>query len=382
MQQNPEVYDVAIIGGGPAGCACALALKNSGLNIILIEKNTFPRDKVCGDAIPGIAVKILKEISVPAYNEFVSFAEKMKVDKTVLIFNKKELEFQWVLDAYTCSRIHFDNFLFSMAKKHSSTKISEGTEVSSIEKSKDGFSLAIKNSDVKIQSRMLLGADGVNGYTSKKLAGNQTDKKHHVGAIRQYWSGISGLEQNKLYIYLDKKYRSGYFWIFPLQGGAANVGFGMLSQNISAENFNLKKIFSEFIEDNRELQEKFSNAKAEGLIEGCGIPLGSRWIKMSGEGFLLAGDAASLVEPIGGDGIGNAILSGKYAAHQIKKCFEENNFSAPFMKQYDNALYKRIGAQMKKLAIMQNQVLKHTFLLKIAFYIGNNKLARRIFGIK
>ena len=203
MQQNPEVYDVAIIGGGPAGCACALALKNSGLNIILIEKNTFPRDKVCGDAIPGIAVKILKEISVPAYNEFVSFAEKMKVDKTVLIFNKKELEFQWVLDAYTCSRIHFDNFLFSMAKKHSSTKISEGTEVSSIEKSKDGFSLAIKNSDVKIQSRMLLGADGVNGYTSKKLAGNQTDKKHHVGAIRQYWSGISGLEQNKLYIYLD-----------------------------------------------------------------------------------------------------------------------------------------------------------------------------------
>ncbi len=61
-----EFYDVAIIGAGPAGWTCALSLKNAGLKVLLIDKATFPRDKVCGDAIPGSAIKTLKSIS-PEY---------------------------------------------------------------------------------------------------------------------------------------------------------------------------------------------------------------------------------------------------------------------------------------------------------------------------
>ena len=87
MAHNGEImeYDVAIIGAGPAGCACALALKDAGCKVALLDKQSFPRDKICGDAIPGRAVKTLKSIDPAFEAAFRAFPEK--------IHNKEHIDF-------------------------------------------------------------------------------------------------------------------------------------------------------------------------------------------------------------------------------------------------------------------------------------------------
>src|SRR6185437_2819570 len=115
MQEPNDVlkYDVVIIGAGPAGCTCALALKDAGLKVALLDKQDFPRDKVCGDAIPGRAVKTLKSISPLFEAAFRKFHGKLETKQTVLYYKGQEITFDWVGEAYTCARMEFDNFLFS-----------------------------------------------------------------------------------------------------------------------------------------------------------------------------------------------------------------------------------------------------------------------------
>jgi flavin-dependent dehydrogenase len=77
MQYNEiKTYDIAIVGGGPSGCACALALHGSGLKVVLVEEDSFPRDKICGDAIPGPAFKAMDLIRPEWGQAMRAFADK------------------------------------------------------------------------------------------------------------------------------------------------------------------------------------------------------------------------------------------------------------------------------------------------------------------
>ncbi len=76
-------YDVIIVGAGPAGCACALTLRDTDLKVALFDKKSFPRDKVCGDAIPGRAIKTLKDISPDFAAAFQKFAKKCRTSNFI-----------------------------------------------------------------------------------------------------------------------------------------------------------------------------------------------------------------------------------------------------------------------------------------------------------
>src|SRR5256885_5924341 len=107
MAIETKNYDVIIVGAGPAGCACSLALKDSGLKVAVLEKHEFPRDKVCGDAIPGRAIKTLKSISPQFSTAFTHFRKKYYTKKTHIHFNGEILQLNWIGEAYTCARLEF-----------------------------------------------------------------------------------------------------------------------------------------------------------------------------------------------------------------------------------------------------------------------------------
>ena len=224
---------------------------------------------------------------------------------------------------------------------------------------------------------MLIGADGINGVTAKKLTARQMDRKHHVAGVRAYYSGVSDMEDTCTEVYFDKKYLPGYFWVFPIKGGLVNAGMGILSDIVVRDKINVKNAFYDFIERSPVLKEKFKNAQLEGTLQGCGLPMGSRWVNMSGDHFLLVGDAASLIDPVSGDGIGNAILSGKLAAEQVQQCFANNNFSAAFVKKYDQVLYKRAGADMRRKTRILKTMARMPFLFNAAFVVGQNKVIKK-----
>jgi geranylgeranyl reductase family protein len=374
---DENMFDVIIIGAGPAGCATALALQNSGLRVALIDKHIFPRDKVCGDAIPGRAITCLKEIYPLFSDELAALDKKLITKSTACFYNNKKVEFNWVQEAYTSARMDFDNLLFSIVKNKTNTEIFENTEIKEIVKNEDGFVLQSRNNKNTFKGTFIIGADGINGITAKKLAGYQIDRNHHVASVRAYYKNVDAVKETRTEIYFDKKYLPGYFWIFPLKDNVSNVGFGMLSEDVAQKKINIKKSFYDFIERSETLKNKFHTAEQDGGLMGCGLPLGSKWVKMSGAHFILTGDAASLIDPASGSGIGNAVLSGKLAAEQVKKCFAEKNFSADFIKVYDKKLYKIIGAELKRNGFALKYLSRIPFFINLGFTLGKNNFLKK-----
>jgi flavin-dependent dehydrogenase len=106
---------------------------------------------------------------------------------------------------------------------------------------------------------------------------------------------------------------------------------------------------------------RFQFAKALETVKGFGLPLGSKQRQLSGDRFLLTGDAASLIDPFSGEGIGNAIRSGRVAASHIVNCFKKKNFSAAFNLEYDREIYRRMRKELQLSRRMQ-KLCRYPFL--------------------
>ena len=169
-----------------------------------------------------------------------------------------------------------------------------------------------------------------------------------MAALRIYYKNVKGLDNNSTEFYVNKKYSSCYFWIFPVADGVANVGLGMLSSNISANNFKLRKMLDEWISESTVLQERLAGAERVDKVRGFGLPLGTRRVQMVGDHFMLIGDAASLIDPMSGHGIDSAMLSGQLAGEQIIKSFTKNNFSKEFLETYPDEVFKVLGKSFKQ----------------------------------
>jgi len=369
--KNRTHFDVLIIGAGPAGSACALSLRNSGLHVAIVDKHVFPREKICGDAIPGRAIKYLNQICPDFQQEFSKVAGKLLIRRSVIYFRGRKRELSWKLNAYTCHRQIFDHFLLSLVGNRTNTAIYQGAEVKEIYQATRGYDVVTLDECTQFSTTLLVGADGVSGITPGRLTPRQLPNADCAHAIRTCYKGIEDIDNDRTEIYLDKKYLPGYFWIFPLSGDLFNTGIGMSAETIAKKGINLKDAFHDFIHRSDILQKKLRNAVPVSSFKGCRIPYGFSRSIVSGDHFLLAGDAASLVDPLSGDGIGNAVLSGKLAAEQIIRSFASNDFSAGALHAYDRNLRSILGWEIKRSKILQKSLTKIPALLDLVFLLGN-----------
>lgn len=343
------MYDIIIIGGGPGGSSCALTLQDSGLKVLLIDKAAFPRDKICGDAIPGRAIKVLNEIAPSFGKQFNTFPKKeTALFSKIFIDNKERFKINWTNKAFNAQRIHFDNFLHNAIKKSTSTQIIENFKVDTIQKTDFGFKVGNSRKKQFFETRMLVGADGAQSVVARQLTNFKVNLDDNAAAVRVYYKNVSGLHRNSTEVYINTKYPTAYLWIFPVAENLANVGVGMLSSNISKQNIKLRKLLDEWISHSTALQNRLANAEQITKIQGFGLPLGTRRVPIVGDNFVLIGDAASLIDPIGGHGIDTAMLSGQLAAQQIIKAFQQHNFSSDYLRNYEIALFKHVEKDFKR----------------------------------
>ncbi len=375
-------YDVLIVGAGPAGSSCALALKDAGLKVTIIDKaKSFPRDKICGDAIIGSAVKVLNSLDSSYAKELEQFSIKQTISSTRLInHNKREVTLDWKLKAYNCKREEFDHFLVELVRKKTSTEFIFQTEIKSIEVFEDHLQLITPNGS--ITGSIVVGCDGAHSIIAKKMAGFAIDRNHYSGAVRVYCKNIKSKAPNTNEVFFSRKFKPGYFWIFPVSENLYNIGFGMLSKTISEQKINLSKALFEVIDEFPELRERFKNVEIISEIKGFGLPLGTRNLPISGERFLLCGDAASLIDPVSGEGIGNAMASGQLAAKHIIKHFKSNSFSIELNKEYDESVYQKLGKELKRNTNILRWCSKFPSLLNLGIYMLSkqflfNKLFRK-----
>ncbi len=382
-------HQIVIIGAGPAGCSTSLFLAKKGIHHTIIDKAVFPRDKVCGDALSGKSVYVLNRLDesiVPSFaNQQSKFIDSWGVKfvapngKSIDIPFKKDMSKEKYPPGFISKRMDFDFELFKRLDKNFATII-DGAEVTDIEKTGDGVNISYtkNNSPFSIlHSQLIIGAEGDRSIVAKKFASIKKDNEHYCAGIRAYYEGVEGMhEQNFIELHFLEELLPGYFWIFPLPNGMANVGAGMLSSFVSKKKVNLKEDMLRAIANNPGIKDRFKNAKLTGNIQGWGLPLGSKKRPLSGDNFILAGDAGSLIDPFTGEGIGNALYSGMMAADKIEEAVKQNRFDAEFLSGYDNAFYDRQWDELKLSHTMQ-RLCKYPWLFNFVVNKANkNKTLR------
>ncbi|WP_373552068.1 geranylgeranyl reductase family protein [Haliscomenobacter sp.] len=382
-QATPPHYDVIIIGAGPAGATCALQLRHSDLKVLLIDKATFPRSKTCGDAITGRSIKTLFRCCPELVEQFRTFSYKTEIKHTRLNINRqKPIDIHWVNEAYCCRRADFDQALLQGVRQYApNVQILEGFQIDDIvqDNTLPGRYMVGNSSQQRyFNTQFLVGSDGTQSIVSKKLTDTRLEQNHHAGAVRAYFSGVKGLHLNRTEVFVLPEFMPGYFWVFPLSEDTANVGFGMLTRSIAGQKVNLKDSFYAFIQASAELKGRFDESTQVGKLEGFGLALGSRRVPMSGDHFLLIGDAASLIDPASGEGISNAIVSGKVAAETIVAAFKAQDFSADFVKSYEKQLFKIIGKELRVSTILLRSFLFAPGLLDAGAYLMVNPFFKRL----
>lgn len=375
---------VCIIGAGPGGTAAALFLAKKGIRCVLADKSVFPRDKICGDALSGKVVEVLKKLDAHLIDELsvspiqtgswgVIFVAPN--GKPLRVPFKKEFEKTQQAPGYISKRIDFDNFMIDEVKKNPFITLIENCELNSFKKSNGQFILESKNGETKITADLVIACDGAHSFFAKEIGNIKVEPKHYCAGIRAYYKNVSGIDaDNFIELHFLKEFLPGYFWIFPLPNGEANVGIGMRSDVVSKRKINLKTKLIELINTNPILKNRFANAEMIGGIKGFGLPLGSKKRKISGDHFMLGGDAASLIDPFTGEGIGNAMMSGMFAAEQAEQCITSNNFSAEFMKNYDATVYNRLWKELQ-LSYRMQKLVEYPWLFNLVVNKANtNKL--------
>jgi flavin-dependent dehydrogenase len=242
-----------------------------------------------------------------------------------------------------------------------------------------GFLLTDKSGNFKIQTQLVIAADGAQSRFARQIGRIELDNKHYMASVKAYYKGVTGFHKdNFLEFYFLKDFLPGYFWIFPLPNGEANVGIAIVSEDVSKRKLNLKKCLEEVIETR--FKERFTDAKINGKIEGFGLPLGSKKRQLSGDNYILTGDAASLIDPLTGEGIANALLSGVVAAEKAAECLKNNDFSAKILRGYDERIYRMRGQEFKVSYWLQRQFRRAWFFNTLVYLISKNQHLARTFA--
>ena len=384
---------VCIIGAGPGGVATALRLSYLGIDSVLIDKATFPRDKVCGDAVSGKVTTLLNRLDPEILLRFHAAPVHRSIwGVTFFAPNGKaiRLPFQgkYPLEigpapGYVSKRMDFDHFLVEEVKRRKNIDLHLGVEIRDFERCADGWRIRDSSGQFERHCRLLILANGAQSAFSRKVANLAIDTKHHAGAVRAYYQGVKGMDRdNFIELHFLKGLIPGYFWIFPLPNGEANVGLGMRTDIIKRRGVNLRDTLQDIIKNNPNIRDRFQDAELIGKVQGYGLPLGSKSRRLSGDGFLLVGDAGHLVDPLTGEGIGNAFYSGFIAAELAEKCIAENDFSANRLLNYDVRVNRVLGSEMK-LSYRMQQAGNSAFLLNTIGNIinGNQQLMEYLSGI-
>jgi geranylgeranyl reductase family protein len=358
--------DVLIAGAGPAGCSAALALHGSGMRVALVDKSAFPRIKVCGDSVPAHALIALEPFSPGIYDSFLREVPNVDFRSSVMVMpNGAQFKFSWPLPGYVAERRLFDDFLLQRVAKETGTNLFTGFRIVDYQRVGDKILVPTKTPDgsagPQFLTRMVIGADGAPSLVSRKLGSQPPEPKRIGHAVRGYFSGVSYLEPGLEYIFYHPRFFPGYFWIFPMQGGMVNAGFGMAEKYRKRMGVPLNVLFEQFREQHPVANRMMAGAWPEGSLGGGMVPFAVKRQQWSGDGWLLTGDAASLVDPISGDGILYAVRSGLQAGLAVR-----NSRQSDYSKKVEELFWNR----MRNQRIVMSLISRMPFIISMAASLG------------
>jgi geranylgeranyl reductase family protein len=364
---SPTLHTQAlIVGAGPAGCGTSYFLSKAGIPHVILEKETFPRDKVCGDAVSGKSAYVLRTANAPWLHEIFKRENEFLPSKGIQFVapNGKGLDVVYpdnlrpgeTAPGFTVPRLRLDQFLFEKIDP-TYANVQQGVAIKKLEKigGKNIVTYTQNGEEHTIAADIVVGADGDKGIVRKTYYQHSANQKTYSVGLRAYYKGVTGEHPSKfIELHFLPEVLPGYLWIFPLPDGMFNVGIGMLSDQVRRKKINLREVMLNALKNNPAMRERFAGAELQGKILGWGLPMVTKREPVSGDGYVLTGDAAALIDAFSGEGIGNALYSGMLAAGAIEKAVAAGKNDAAFLKEaYDDVLYRRLGDEIRISATLQ-----------------------------
>lgn len=355
-------YDVIVVGAGPSGSSAAYHLAKAGLKVLLFEKDKFPREKVCGDAVTPVGITLLEEMGIFSYLN----APVFKI-RGVRIFTTKggvneahfKLDESYPPYALTVPRYYLDKAL-KEAAENAGAEVREGTKVVSIQFNESGIASGVTfNSQnrtfIEKAHFIVLACGGGSKLAAEALGVKIIDFKAVGVAIRAYFENVTGIG-DYMEIYGEDLYWPGMAWIFPMGENRVNAGIGYYLRDSLKMKASLNKSLSTFVEKGLYSSKRLARAKMISKPRALKIFMGGIKKKAFYNGVFLVGEAAGLVNPFTGEGIAPALESGKCAAQTIISAFQENWKISEIMSNYQKKIdskfnrYFSAGLFLRKVA--------------------------------
>lgn len=306
---SAPAVDVLVAGAGPAGAAAAITAAQQGLDVLVVDKATFPRDKTCGDGLTAAALRTLEDLgldlaALPSYSSVREAVVVSPSGRQARLPLPGPGERTGVVP-----RAELDAALVDLARARGA-KVEEGRAVVGVTESAGHVDVDLEDGTT-IRTRHVVAADGHYSVVRRLLDPMRTPSLGEWSAFRQYFRGVDDL---RLWVLFDRDLLPGYAWVFPLPDGRANVGFCVLRRHRSGKE--VKDLWAG-LAARPGMRPVLGDATPEDRHRAWPIPAALDLDTIARPRVLFTGDAAGLVDPMTGEGIAQALESGILAARAI-----------------------------------------------------------------
>jgi menaquinone-9 beta-reductase len=345
--------DVVVVGAGPGGVAAAITALAHGCSVACVDKAAFPRDKTCGDGLTTGALRQLEMLGLTrAELDAVGIAP---VRETVLVSPSGRrialpLPDDGGLHAAIASRRDLDAALVKLAGRRG-VAVREQCAVEKVAARTDEVELLLGDGST-LHARYVIAADG---HWSSVRRALDPDAPRDLGewhAVRQYFADVN---DERLWVLFERDLLPGYAWVFPLPGGGANVGYGVLRAD-GRSGRDLKQLWPQLLERPVIREVLGPNARATEPVRAWPIPTRYEPARLAHGRVLFVGDAAGVVDPMTGEGIAQALETGALAAEAVVKGGAPDAVAARYRKLVARAIGRDLRFASGLQALLQHPI--------------------------